>query len=132
VRTALAAKVFLALTCLVVAFQLALAAGAPWGELTMGGAVRGQLPPRMRAIALGSAVLLACFGAVGAARAHLAFPRWRRTSRGLVWVVAAYSIVGVVLNALTPSQRERALWLPVAVVLAVCAVIVALGSRERA
>jgi cytochrome bd-type quinol oxidase subunit 2 len=132
VRTALAAKVFLALTCLVVAFQLALAAGAPWGELTMGGAVRGQLPPRMRASALGSAVLLACFGAIVAARAHLAFPRWRRTSRGLVWVVAAYSIVGVVLNALTPSPRERALWLPVAVVLAVCAVIVALGSRERA
>jgi cytochrome bd-type quinol oxidase subunit 2 len=132
VRTALAAKVFLALTCLVVAFQLALAAGAPWGELTMGGAVRGQMPPRMRAIALGSAVLLTGFGAIVAARAHLAFPRWRRTSRWLVWVVAAYSIVGVVLNALTPSPRERALWLPVAVVLAVCAVIVALGSRERA
>ena len=131
-RTALAAKVFLALTCVVVAFQLALAAGAPWGELTMGGPVRGQLPPRMRAIALGSAVLLAGFGAIVAARAQLAFPRWRRTSRWLVWVVAAYSIVGVVLNALTPSPRERALWLPVAVVLAVCAVIVALGSRECA
>jgi hypothetical protein len=86
----------------------------------------------MRAIALGSAVLLTGFGAIVAARAHLAFPRWRRTSRWLVWVVAAYSIVGVVLNALTPSPRERALWLPVAVVLAVCAVIVALGSRERA
>ena len=120
------------MTCVVVAFQLALAAGAPGGELTMGGAVRGQLPPRMRAIALGSAVLLTGFGAIVAACAHLAFPRWRRISRWLVWVVAAYSIVGVVLNALTPSPRERTLWLPVAVVLAVCAVIVALGSRERA
>ena len=124
-RTAVAAKVFLALTCIVVAFQLALVVGAPWGELTMGGAVRGQLPARMRAIALGSAVLLTGFGAVVAARAQLAFPRWRRTSRWLVWAVAAYSIVGVVLNALTPSPRERALWLPVAIVLAVCALIVA-------
>ena len=131
-RTALAAKVFLALTCVVVAFQLALAAGAPWGELTMGGAVRGQLPPRMRVIALCSAVLLTGFGAIVAARAQLAFPRWRRTSRRLIWVVVAYSIVGVILNTLTRSPRERALWLPVAVVLAVCAVIVALGSRKCA
>lgn len=127
-RTSLAAKLFLALTCVVIAFQLALAAGAPWGELTMGGAVRGQLPPRMRTIAFGSAVLLAGFGTIVAARAHLAFPRWHRTSRWLVWVVAAYSIVGVILNAITPSPRERALWLPVAIVLAVCAVIVARGD----
>jgi sulfite exporter TauE/SafE len=131
-RTALAAKVFLALTCLVIAFQLALAAGAPWGELTMGGAVRGQLPPRMRVIALGSAVLLMAFGAIVAARAKVAFPRWRRTSRWLIWVVAAYSIAGVVLNAITPSPRERALWLPVAIVLAVCAVIVARADGDKA
>ena len=130
-RTALAAKVFLVLTCVVVAFQLALAAGAPWGELTMGGTVRGQLPPRMRVIAFGSAVLLTGFGAVVAARAQLAFPRWRHTSRWLIWVVAAYSIVGVVLNAITPSPRERALWLPVAIILAVCAVIVARGDFDN-
>lgn len=130
-RTALAAKLFLALTCVVIAFQLALAAGAPWGELTMGGAVRGQLPPRMRAIALGSAVLLTGFGAIVAARAQLAFPKWHRTSRWLIWVVAAYSIVGVVLNAITPSPRERSLWLPVAIVLAVCAMIVARGEARK-
>ena len=110
---------------MVVAFQLALVAGAPWGELTMGGAVRGQLPPRMRVIAFGSAVLLTAFGAIVAARAQLAFPRWRHASRWLIWVVAAYSIVGVVLNAITPSPHERALWLPVTIVLAVCAVTVA-------
>src|SRR6476469_3038747 len=108
---------FLALICVVVAFQLALAGGAPWGELTMGGAVRGQLPPRMRAMAFGSAVLLTGFGVIVAARAHLAFPRWRRASRWLIWVVTAYSFVGVALNARTPSPRERALWLPVAIVL---------------
>ena len=31
-RTTLAAKLFIALTCVVVAFQIALAAGAPWGD----------------------------------------------------------------------------------------------------
>jgi hypothetical protein len=129
-RPALTAKVFLALTCTVVVFQLALAAGAPWGELTMGGAFRGELPPRMRAVAFGSAVLLSGFGAIVAARAGLAFRRLHRLSRWLIWVVAAYAIVGVVLNAVTPSSHERALWLPVAIVLVVCTLIVACADPE--
>jgi cell division protein FtsW (lipid II flippase) len=79
----------------------------------------------MRALALGSAALLASIGAVVAARAGLALPRWQYASRRLIWVVVAYMLVGVVLNAMTPSPRERALWLPVTAVLAVCALVVA-------
>lgn len=124
-RSALAAKVFLALTVLIVAFQLALAAGAPWGELTMGGAFPGQLPLRMRAAALVSAALLMGLGAIVTARSGLALATWHRTSRRLIWGVVAYTVVGVILNAATPSARERALWLPVVIALAVCAVIVA-------
>ena len=84
----------------------------------------------MRAIAFASAVLLSGFGVIVAARARLAFPRWRRASHRMIWVVVAYTIVGVVLNALTPSPRERALWLPVAIVLAVCAAIVACTNLD--
>ena len=120
-----AARTFLALTALAVAFQLALAAGAPWGELTMGGAYPGRLPLPMRAVAVASAVLLTSFGAVVAARAGLALPRWRPAARWLIWVVVAYMLVGVALNAATPSPRERALWLPVTALLAVCALVVA-------
>jgi hypothetical protein len=112
-RPRLAAKIFIALTTVVVAFQLALAAGAPWGELTMG-----------------SAVLLGGFGLVVAARAGLALPRWRRPAGRLIWVVVAYTVVGVGLNAATPSARERVLWLPVALVLAACALLVARSSPE--
>ena len=122
---ALAARAFLALVAVVVAFQLALAAGAPWGALAMGGAFPGRLPPAMRAAAVVQALLLALFGAVVAARAGLALPRWRRASRRLVWVVVAYAIVGAVLNAITPSAAERALWLPVTLVLGACALAVA-------
>jgi hypothetical protein len=129
-RSLLAAKIFLALVVVVIAFQLALAAGAPWGELTMGGAFPGTLPLRMRVAAVGSAVLLAAFGAVVAARAGLALPRWRRAAGRLIWVVVAYAVVGVVLNAATPSARERMLWLPVALVLAACALAVARGAAE--
>jgi hypothetical protein len=83
----------------------------------------------MRAAAIGSAALVLVLAAVVAARADLALPRWRRLSQRLIWVVVAYTCAGVVLNAATPSPRERILWFPVTVVLAVCALMVA---RRRA
>jgi hypothetical protein len=129
-HVSVAARIFLVLTAVVVAFQLALAAGAPWGELTMGGAFPGQLPPRMRAAAVGSAVLLTGFGGIVAARAGLALPGWRRASRRLIWMVVVYTLVGIVLNGATPSARERALWLPVTLVLAGCALVVARSTSE--
>lgn len=129
-RPHVAAKIFIALTVVVVAFQLALVVGAPWGELTMGGAYPGPLPPRMRAAAAVSALLLIAFGAIVASRAGLALPRWSRLARRLIWVVVAYTVVGVVLNAATPSARERMLWLPVALVLAWCALTVARAAPE--
>ena len=123
--SATAARAFIGLNAVVIAFQIALAAGAPWGELTMGGAFPGQLPIRMRLAALGSAVLLLLFSGIVAARARLALPRWHSLSRRLILVVIAYTAVGVVLNALTPSNRERVVWLPVTLALAGCALVVA-------
>ena len=43
-----AAILYAVLSAGVVAFQIALAAGAPWGAYAMGGAVPGQLPPALR------------------------------------------------------------------------------------
>jgi hypothetical protein len=40
------------ITLTVVAFQIALAAGAPWGAFAMGGAFPGQFPPALRIVAL--------------------------------------------------------------------------------
>jgi hypothetical protein len=122
---ALAAKTFLGLTTLVIAFQLALVAGAPWGRLTMGGVYSGQLPPAMRLVALVQALLLVFFAAVVAVRARLVHSPWFKVSRYLVWLVIAYAIIGSVLNGLTPSVWERIIWLPVVVALGTCAIIVA-------
>jgi hypothetical protein len=119
---------FAALIAVVVGFQLALAAGAPWGHLTMGGAYPGQLPPNMRVAAVIQAVVLAMLALVVAARARLVLPRWHNLSRKLIWLVVVFMGISVVLHVITPSAAERALWLPVIVVLAICAVIVA---RER-
>src|SRR5687768_7880124 len=53
----------------VIAFQIALAAGAPWGAYAMGGAFPGQFPPELRVAAIVQAVLLAGLAAVMLARA---------------------------------------------------------------
>ena len=127
-RTTFAARLFGALVLLVAAFQLALAAGAPWGSLAMGGAYPGRFPPPMRVAAVVQAVVLLVFGAIVAARAGLALPRWRAASRKLVWVVVACTAVGAVLNTITPSPLERAIWLPVTLALGICAVVVARGE----
>ena len=46
------AVVFALVTGLVVAFQVALALGAPWGAYAMGGAFPGRMPPPLRVAAL--------------------------------------------------------------------------------
>jgi len=104
------ATVFSTLTGVVVAFQLALVAGAPWGAFTQGGRVTGPLPTGARVVALCSAVLLVGFIHLVRTRAHAAPPaRFRRA----IWGVVAYCALGIVANAATPSAAERALWLPV-------------------
>ena len=53
-----AAGIFGLLVLSLIVFQLALAAGVPWGELAMGGRFPGQLPTGMRIAAMVQAVVL--------------------------------------------------------------------------
>lgn len=123
--TTIAAIAFVVLATLAALFQLALVAGAPWGEVTLGGRYKGALPPRMRAAPLVSAVVLLAFAAVVLARAELAFGSHGGASR-LIWVVVAYCVLGSLMNFVTPSKRERALWLPVVAAMLACSLVVAL------
>ena len=113
----------------VVAFQLALAAGAPWGSFAMGGAFPGQFPPSLRVAALIQAVLIALMAAVVLSRAGLFLPAWSRATRWLVWVVVLVAAVSSVLNLITPSSGERAVWAPVALLLLASALVVASVRR---
>ena len=124
----IAALVFLVLTVVTIVFQLALAAGAPWGELTWGGKFPGALPARMRAAAVFSALLLAAFGVVVAVRAGLLTAGWAPLSRRLIWAIVAYCAVGVLANAATPSKWERRIWLPVVLALLLSSVVLALQA----
>ena len=97
----------------VIAFQLGLYFGAPWGELTMGGATKGALPINQRGIALISAAILAGLGIIALARSGIG-PAWLVTlSKGLIWVSVVFHLLTTILNLITPSQSERLLWGPV-------------------
>lgn len=60
-----------------------------------------------------SALLLLSFIIVIAARAQLGFLSLQGYAPTGTWLVVAYSALGCVANAATPSKRERRLWLPV-------------------
>jgi hypothetical protein len=115
----------------VVAFQIALAAGAPWGAYAMGGAFPGQFPPALRIAALIQAVLLVGLAAVVLARAGLVLHGWSRVSRWLVWVVVAFAALSLILNLITPSAGERAIWVPTALLLLISSAVVAITSSSE-
>lgn len=95
----------------VAAFQLALAAGLPLGEATMGGraaTVDGVLQPPYRAIALGSAVVLVLAAWIVLGRAHVT-PIFLG-SEALVWatwIVAGFLSLNTVSNLTGRHPLER-------------------------
>jgi hypothetical protein len=121
----IAALLYTTISLAVVAFQIVLAAGAPWGEFAMGGAFPGQFPPALRIAALIQAAVLLGMAVVVLARAGFILLRWSRASRWLIWFVVAYAVLSLVLNLITPSAGERAIWAPTAILLLVSSGIVA-------
>jgi hypothetical protein len=123
----IAAYVFTALIVCAMAFQVALAAGAPWGTLAMGGRFPGRLPPAMRVAAVAQGGLLACMGFVVLARAGVMLSSWAGASRVLIWVVVGIGGASLLLNLISRSTWERRIWAPVGAILLVASLVVALG-----
>lgn len=124
-----AAIIFAVITGAVVAFQFALALGAPWGRYAMGGAYPGVFPPALRVAAIVQGGLLVGTALVVLSRGGLILNSWARASTWLIWLVVALGAVSFVLNVITPSAGERAIWAPVGAVLLACSVTVAVGAR---
>jgi hypothetical protein len=124
----IAASVFIALLSVLALFQMALAAGAPWGALAMGGRYPDRFPPAMRVAAIVQVAVYALLGAIVLSRAGLALAEWSGFSRAAVWGVVGLMGVAVVLNLITPSKWERRLWAPVAILMFAASLIVALAD----
>lgn len=123
-----AALIFAAFIAGVVAFQIALALGAPWGAYAMGGAFPGSIPPRMRFAAIVQAVVLAALAVGVLSTAGLVDPGLADGAPWVIWIAVAVSTASLVLNAITPSAGERRIWVPVAVVLLASSLVVALAG----
>jgi hypothetical protein len=106
-------------------FQACLIAGAPLGRFAWGGQ-NDVLPPRLR---IGSGVSIALY-AVFAVLILQAAGAVTLLPRGLVavaiWVLAGYSALGIVMNAVSRSRPERRVMTPVALVLASVCLVLAL------
>jgi hypothetical protein len=90
------------------AFQVALAAGAPWGRAAYGGTNHGSLPGHLRAIS-GLAAVGYATGAVLVLRGA-GSPQ----ARGRAFTaLSVFMGIGAVANGASRSPVERALWTPV-------------------
>lgn len=112
-------------------FQIALICGAPLGAFAWGGRHR-VLPARLR---IGSAVSILVY-------ALIATIAWDRVgaidvfggwfSDVAAWVVFAYFMLGIVMNAISRSRPERYTMTPLCIVLAGLSLFIAMGYGELA
>jgi hypothetical protein len=117
------------LLALITLFQIALIAGAPWGEYAFGGRYKVALPRNLK---IGS--VISCCMYVGVACHFLAqigvFPQLLDSTLN---TLANWSIVGIfslalIMNTITPSKKERLVWAPIGLVLLITSVIIAIGA----
>jgi hypothetical protein len=104
------------------ALQVLLAAGQPLGRFAWGGQ-HNVLPTNLRIGSILSILLYILFAAVIADRAGLitfGFPDYA------IWALAAYFVLGVFTNAVSRSKPERNVMTPVALLLAIACVALAL------
>jgi hypothetical protein len=124
----LAAAIFL----IVAAFQAALVFGAPWGEYTQGGGTSGALTSSGRLFAAVSCVLSIVMAGAILARAGEG-PLQRLPARlltVLAWAATVYAVLAVIPNIITRSTAERALWLPVSIMLLLLVATVMVTTRR--
>lgn len=116
---------------IVVAFQIALAAGAPWGRAAYGGAVE-QPGIELRISSAISVLIWTSAALIVLKRAgfRLWAPLPKRALPAAVWVLAGISIVAIVANAITPSEIERAIWLPHTILMAIATFGLAISAKR--
>lgn len=125
---AVAALAYAGATVVVVAFQIALALGAPWGRYAMGGRYDGRLPAAMRLAAVVQAIVLAVLALIVLSAAGVISGTPLAEYPWLVWIPVGVSALSVGLNAISRSAVERRTWVPVGLVLLASSLVVAVGG----
>jgi hypothetical protein len=123
----MSAIAFSALIGIVILFQLALAAGMPWGSFAMGGKFPGKFPPAMRFAALFQVIMLALLASIVLSKSGFMFPNWSPFANKAIWFVVIFSVIATIMNMITKSKWERRIWAPVSLLLLVTSITVAIG-----
>jgi hypothetical protein len=107
-------------------FQIALVAGAPLGEYTMGGQHPGKLPGQFRVTAAVSAIIMVAQSGHYLAQAGILNPALSPGQNAIVnWFWFGFAVLGLIVNSISRSKKERNTWVPVLLVSAVCTLLVA-------
>lgn len=112
----------------VAAFQTALVFGAPWGEYAMGGKFPGPLPGQLRLTSGISAVIMLAQSGHFLAQAGILTPQLTPGQNAIVnWFWFGFAVLGLILNSISRSKKERNLWVPVLLVSVIATLVVALN-----
>ena len=110
-------------------FQIALVAGAPLGEYTMGGQHPGKLPGQFRVTAAVSAIIMVAQSGHYLAQAGILNPALSPGQNAIVnWFWFGFAVLGLIVNSISRSKKERNTWVPVLLVSAACTLLVALNA----
>lgn len=123
----IATILMLVLLGVLIAFQLGLAAGKPWGAYAYGGTWPGVLPKGLRINSLVFALVMYPIAALYVLDAGgLVTLEWLPARSSVIGVIAGFFAIGTVVNLISRSKPER-WWAPVSLTLAVCAAVLALN-----
>jgi hypothetical protein len=123
----IAAIVATVLLGVLVVFQIALALGAPWGTAAWGGLYEGVLSKGLRINSAAAAVVLAVMALYVLTAGDVAEIEWLPGAGvPLMWVLTGFFVLSALANFTSRSKIER-IWGPVALALAVCCAVIAVG-----
>lgn len=108
-------------------FQLILALGAPLGNYAWGGA-HTKLPTKLRVASLFSIVIYGSFAVLLLAKAGLIeTPLDTQLIETAIWAVTVYLSIGIPMNLLSRSKKERYTMTPLVSILVLLFLLVSFG-----
>jgi hypothetical protein len=111
-------------------FQLALAAGAPWGHAAWGGA-DAHLSTTQRSASAAAVVLYSVAALIVLGRAGILRARRNATVfRWGTWLLAVAMGIGAILNFASQSRWENFIFGPIALLLAILCTVVARSTAD--
>ena len=125
--TQIAAIAFTVISGLLAVFQLSLILGAPLGRFAWGGQ-NDVLPSRLRRGSIIAIILYAAFSVIVLTKSAVITVAVLQPVVGLLaWMLVVYLVIGVVMNLLSRSLSERLVMTPVAAILVILGLLVAVG-----